>query len=269
MKNRPFRLFWLIWILAALIPASQAQEPPTPPSLPVTLSPGRGGAFALQWRPDGEVLVISGSKGLWFLDKTFNFIGHTNKFGASGQIEWSPDGQYLATSHSHNDKAFVIIWHSESDGHLVDIKRFDVSAYSMVWHPFKRIISIGGEIIDLSTDERLTPFQIQVVNWMDGSIFEIRQAGLVNAWSPDAQQVVHLSQVGGSSHAIYGVFDAQTGELFLSLKVISRAEIFSDGVLTTKKSLRHTASGMHRPAETWGNEVPRKIIFTFLTRKIL
>ena len=74
---------------------------------------GRGTPEVFAFSPDGSLMAIGGTLGVWVydtasLDTRFYFADHT---GAILALDWSPDGKYLA---SGAEDAQVIIWDMET-----------------------------------------------------------------------------------------------------------------------------------------------------------
>src|SRR5262245_8874154 len=68
---------------------------------------GRGTAYSLDWRPDGEVLAVGGSLGTWLYDEDFSPLGMIETDEAVYRVAWSPDGERLAANSSSDS---IQIW---------------------------------------------------------------------------------------------------------------------------------------------------------------
>ena len=78
---------------------------------------GRGTAYTLAWRPDGEVLAVGSSTGVWFFDEDFNELGRLAEDITVDNLEWSPDGKQLITYNSffYSLGCDIIIWNVSND----------------------------------------------------------------------------------------------------------------------------------------------------------
>lgn len=107
---------------------------------------GRGTAYTLAWRPDGEVLAVGSSTGVWFFDEDFNELGRLAEDMTVDSLEWSPDGERLIAFNDsyQTEKCQLIIWNVSLDLQTVSQdKVFDYCAESVDWSPNGKLIAIG------------------------------------------------------------------------------------------------------------------------------
>jgi hypothetical protein len=179
---------------------------------------GRGHAFTLEWQPNGQLLAVSSSTGIWLYDRDFKLVGNIDQYG-SGIGFWSPDSTKLAVSYGQESNRFIVIWEVTPNGNFREVRRIDDIAFyrSIRWHPDSTKISTGGVIIDIETGIHSFLYEARVVDWITGETYSKFKSGSV-WWSPDGNQVIGRTQVGGSSSGFFGIFDAHTGELIVEFK---------------------------------------------------
>jgi hypothetical protein len=206
------RLLFTLFILLPSVSLNNAGQITTLARL------GRGVASALEWRPDGQLLAVSSSTGIWFYDKDFALVGNIDQYG-SGVGFWSPDSTKLAVSYGQDGSRFIVIWEVDANGEFREVRRIDdIAVYrSIRWHPDSTKISTGSVIVDIETGIRSFLYETGIVDWATGGEFGTVKSGIV-WWSPDGKRVIGLTQVGGSSSVFFGIFDAYTGELLVEFK---------------------------------------------------
>jgi hypothetical protein len=64
---------------------------------------GRGTANALDWRPDGKILVVASSTGVWLLDENLQIFKQTPIVRNISDLGWSSDAKYLAVFNRNPD----------------------------------------------------------------------------------------------------------------------------------------------------------------------
>ena len=84
-------------LIIVMIPIEPAKAQST--SLVEIATIGHGTAEVVDWHPDGSMLAIGGTYGLWLYTDNFQIISHIpigSEHGSVRWIEWSPDGSLIA-----------------------------------------------------------------------------------------------------------------------------------------------------------------------------
>jgi WD40 repeat protein len=139
---------------------------------------GRGTANALDWRPDGEVLAVASSTGVWLLDADLNVITHLSDESVT-TLAWSPDGEKLATSTIIEQFCALQIWDVDAKRALVESSE---CADKIVWKLDSQFLAITS------------PFT-QTVSIMnaDGDVILKDLPGRAAAWSLDGTQLATIN----------------------------------------------------------------------------
>ncbi len=169
------------------------------------------GLRALAWSPDGSMLAVGGSTGIWIYDQTLEEIDHLDISDVS-LVAWSPDGSRLAASTDkwRSDNTRLFIWETETWQMEVEIP---ISGWIQVleWHPDGRQLAAGMEdgtlrIWDTSSGKINSTlghsYQVRAVHWQDDTL-------LVAAGSDDDSYITVIHER-----------DAATGDLIRSRQPI-------------------------------------------------
>lgn len=165
---------------------------------------GRGTASVLDWRPDGEILAVGGSAGLWLFNTDFEQVAHFDA-GRVSRMEWSPTGDRLAFSTFDND---AYIWSIDASGtsYIQEFKFAARTYYGLVnlsWSPDGKYIAVSRskgspEVLDAASGEVLLILQDEV-SQLD--------------WSPNGE----LLAGSMTDDSGIGVWDAATGQRLKAL----------------------------------------------------
>ncbi|MBN1963886.1 MAG: WD40 repeat domain-containing protein, partial [Anaerolineae bacterium] len=116
----------LLAILAAG-PSVQAQDP-----IHEVARLGRGTATALSWHPDGDVLAVGSSTGVWLLDAALSITGHHASIEHVADVAWSPDGSQIAITGTTNDECHIQLWNTA----LTDLRAdHGLCGRHLLWSP--------------------------------------------------------------------------------------------------------------------------------------
>jgi len=164
---------------------------------------GRGSASSLSWRPDGEILAVGGSAGVWFFDPDYQQLAHYPDFPA-WKIEFSPDGNYLAVSNFDDITEF---WRLGSEGELLArSEALSLYGYNLRWSPDSKNIST---FYARRKDREFQGMQLNIwdaagqLRWsipVSDSVVDV-------VWSPDSQYLAAIDEDGSIV-----VMDSATGE---------------------------------------------------------
>lgn len=139
---------------------------------------GRGTANALDWRPDGEILAVASSTGVWLLDADLNVTDHLAG-DAITALAWSPDGKKLATSTIIEQFCALQIWDVDTKRKLVESSD---CADKIAWHPDSQLLAITSPMTQT----------VSIMN-VDGNVILKDLPGRSAAWSPDGERLATIN----------------------------------------------------------------------------
>ena len=145
---------------------------------------GRGTAYTLAWRPDGEVLAVGSATGVWFFDEDFNELGRLAEDTPVDSLEWSPDGERLITVKNsyQTENCQLIVWNVSFDIQTSSQdKVFDYCAESVDW-------SADGELIAIGIEQQSQKSIVFIVSSDNYEIVsEYSNLGMYVAFSPNSR----------------------------------------------------------------------------------
>jgi WD40 repeat protein len=205
--------FYLILLFMFLMIPTLAEDDP---DIKQVARFGRGTAYTLAWRPDGEVLAIGSATGVWFFDEDFNELGRLAEDTPVDSLEWSPDGTRLITANNlyPYDNCELIIW-------IVEERRKETirndCPTTIDWSSDGTLIAIGTLDIYSEISKVVT---LTTENYDEIDIYE--NVGMYVAFSPDSQQLA-ISQSGNQT--LLTILNLSTGDIF---QEINNPEVFGD-----------------------------------------
>lgn len=160
---------------------------------------GRGQIHDLEVSPDGSLLAIASSRGVWLYDAgTLDLVGELllPEETAAVSVSWSPENRALAAGYADGVRVWNTV-HAEVTWWYDRVA--DVS--HVAWSPDGSMIAfINDGFVEESmftivhSDLRVMyPFSDDVI-WRQADLISNRDQAL---WSGDGQQVLYLSQVSG------------------------------------------------------------------------
>lgn len=216
-------LFLLILLFAVMLTATPLQaQPETDESItpPQVAQLGRGTADTLDWHPDGNVLAVGGSLGLWLYDDVLADLAHIPETGEIAWLVWSPDGDQLATTDQDDT---VRVWDVTFDPYALTLNRswtFDDDGYLSVrleWSPdgerLAVITSDGAQVLDVNSGETL---------------LTIPDLEFTLAWHPDGTQIAGAVNLGEEIGRQVRVWDATSGEVVSTYFGVDSGLFWSD-----------------------------------------
>jgi len=140
----------------------------------------RGWATAIAWRPDGEMIAIASSIGVWLFDAEFNELGHVHVKQSESFVPWLPRVKekrfvppiFLSWNAAGDLLAVGNLQTVEAPIQIIDIDKLEVVsemstrllAWTPIqWHPKDNLIVVGTydgtvHIVDALTGEEVFYF---------------------------------------------------------------------------------------------------------------
>ncbi len=189
-----------------------------------------GSVGHLRWSPDGNYLALvnydpdlsiyGSSISIWDVttgEIIFSFEGE--RANQIRTIEWSPDGQFIA---SFDDNFNVRIWDMESGEMFQSLNMRDYWAnliYAFLWRGSLAWKSDGSELL-IAGDNHIGIWEANT-----NSLREDFQGKIVvgATWSPDNEELALVTETGEID-----IFDAGTFDLIHRLPPVTRQIIFAD-----------------------------------------
>lgn len=165
---------------------------------------GRGTATVLDWRPDGEVLVVGTATGLWLLDAELNLIDHPPVIENVIAAAWNPTGTHIAVAGTDDDSCRIELW----DATFTNPDDIDLCGYDIRWSPDGTRLAVFLEDSEIALIDADTGDPIATV------------IGLVGVWSPSGALFftqTAYSYTYAETPALY-TWDGQTGEQILRIE---------------------------------------------------
>ncbi len=177
-------------------------------------------AYDLDWHPDGSILAIAASEHIWLLESESDIVTTLaypalpdSTLNIPNRIEWSPDGAWLATTHSNGA---LRVWSYTERKLVVDNVQTDIDYDDTIrWHPNEPLLSTYNQLVNVQTGEVMKPFTYDVYWGRSTNDPPVNQdvTGEVY-WSVDASHYIRLTSIAGCGPCSeYGVFDSQNDAL--------------------------------------------------------
>lgn len=186
-----------------------AQEP----TLTEVARLGRGTAQALSWRPDGEVLAVGSTAGLWLFNADGEEIAHHPAFPVKN-VEFSPDGLSLVLS---DVRGASEIWQLADDGAIVSRSEpLPLGGYNVRWSPDGNRVS---SLYQVWENQRFDRMMLGIWDATSGTlVWELSPSDTVLdvIWSPDGQQLAAVDLL----ETTVDLIDAESGETLQTFDVL-------------------------------------------------
>lgn len=197
-----------------------AQEP----TLTEVARLGRGTAQALSWRPDGEVLAVGSTAGLWLFNADGEQIAHHPAFPVKN-VEFSPDGLSLVLS---DVRGASEIWQLADDGAIVSRSEpLPLGGYNVRWSPDGNRVS---SLYQVWENQRFDRMMLGIWDASSGTlVWELSPSDTVLdvIWSPDGQQLAAVDMNG-----TVVMMDADSGETIQIFNTLENLPIQADSLPT-------------------------------------
>lgn len=198
----------LILSLGYFLPVD-AQEP----TLTEVARLGRGTAQSHSWRPDGEILAVGSTAGLWLFDADGEQVAHHSAFPVKN-VEFSPDGEALVLS---DVRGMSEIWQLAEDGAIVSRSEpLALGGYNVRWSPDSRRISSLYQVWENQRFDRMMLGMWDATS--ETLVWELSPSDTVLdvIWSPDGQRLA----VTDLLEMTVVLLDAESGETLQAFDVL-------------------------------------------------
>jgi WD40 repeat protein len=193
----------VLWVVLLRVVSVQSQaEIEVPPQIAQL---GRGTATSLDWHPNGDLLAVGGSLGVWLYNDKLEDVAHFPEAGAVDGVVWSPNGKQLATS----DDDSVTVWDVDLDLYNLEVNRTWANENEDSYWLLRLSWSPEGERLAV-----VRPNELWLLDVNTGEILlKIPDFGFAMAWSPDGTQIAGAVNLGEEIGEHIRVWDAATGKV--------------------------------------------------------
>jgi WD40 repeat protein len=176
---------------------------------------GRGTANALDWRPDGKILAVASSTGVWLLDENLQIFKQTPIVRNISDLAWSSDGHHLAVASNIPSMCSVQVWNSD-----VSEREFntDFCGGEVLWSSDAKYLAVFNRNPDTN--------EMQLIN------IEEKQSTLLpgqdGIWSPHNDTLFTRLTYTRSFNGVPTLYtwDASTGKQLFALELSHSGEDF-------------------------------------------
>lgn len=149
---------------------------------------GNGGISSLKLSPNGNVVALAGGVGIWLYDrKNMDLLSHLDgQAGWVHDIDWSPDGRYLAAA---NENGTVQIWDEETGEIIQVFDKHQEPVLTVAWSPNGDRIASGGEDNITRVWEVNTAKELRTSTGINGGECGSCKVTDNLAWSPDGENI--------------------------------------------------------------------------------
>jgi WD40 repeat protein len=186
-------------------PAGDPAQASLPPLLPITAenashvrqisSIGKGNLHQVAYSPDGSLLALAGTRGVWLhttadLTAPARLLEGTDMDFIKRVLAWSPDGSLLAMS----DGDSVRVWNPVSGAVVADLD-YGAQVAALAFSPDGTRLLVGGGAWDAPIDQHHHVLSWDTTTWQPGDRL-LMMAGHVNAieFTPDGRHVLVVLQ---------------------------------------------------------------------------
>lgn len=218
---------YLILTLLIILTAFPSLADDTPEVVEVARF-GRGTAYTLAWRPDGEVLAVVSSTGVWFFDENFNELEHWQSDNEIYELEWSPTGEQLvmANRSKSDDLCFTSVWQVSEDFSFTIIAVPEICPTSINWSSDGNYFAVGGTVDRVYEDGHSVAI---IFNSESFSIEEYLNLGAYVAFSPDSQYLAINQDYDNQGMTILNIETDEIIQTIDSPEVMNNVEWSPDG----------------------------------------
>ena len=187
---------------------------------------GRGTANALDWHPDGEILAVGSSTGLWLLDINLDILSYETMLDSIDTLAWSPDGTQLAMVGRVDYECQLQIWDVSLNEQTFEL---DVCSDDLKWNrDGTRLAVIERNPLRPSLiDHEHIQGRVWLINAID-SVVVAELIGYMAIWFYDGESLLtatYYSEQADTEQNLY-IWKSETGEYLLHIENLDSIPYF-------------------------------------------